>query len=113
MRPANDAVPHSTLQRVCREIETPVKLMRLDADERDDNRIRPCLKQLQISQVGLDVFVDRMDFDVCAVHNGGRHALQIWKRGIRHVAAPKSFDVAIDSILAWFDKNDFEPAHGS
>ena len=89
-----------------RQIEAPLELVRLNADDREQRRIAGTPEKIEITKVRLNVFVDRMCLDVHTVDRGRRHAPNVRNGAVRHEAAAETFDVTAQSVLAGFDYDD-------
>src|SRR5205809_7565814 len=63
VRAANHAMLHTVRTRERRQVETSLELMRLNADQGKERRLRGIAKQVEVSGIGLNVFVDRMRLD--------------------------------------------------
>jgi hypothetical protein len=77
MRSADDAMLYSMLQGISGKVETALKLMRLDAGQRQHGGLVILPQKAQIRKVGLDIFVDDMRFDDVPVKFGRSHTPQV------------------------------------
>ena len=66
------------------------------------------LEQGQVLQVGMNVFVDRVDFHLRAAQPGRRHAPHIRHGAVGHEPPPKTFHVAIRPVVAGLEDHDSE-----
>src|SRR5437016_2783090 len=89
VRATNHTMLHTVRTRERRQVETSVELMRLNADQRKERRLRRIAEQVEVSGIGLNVFVDRMRLDRYAFDRRRRHAPDVRNRAVRHEAAAK------------------------
>ena len=86
-----------------------MELMALHAHQRQQRPAAPGPpEQGQVPQVGMDVFVDRVDFHLRAAQPGRRHAPHVRHRAVGHEPPPKAFHVAIRRVLAGLEDHDSE-----
>ena len=105
MRPADDAVTHAMVARVGGEIEGAVKLVRLDADERDQrNGLGIVMQQAEVTQVLPHVLVDRADLDRGVADACRRHAGDVVERGIGHEPPFETLHRTVGAVLARLDQ---------
>ena len=86
-----------------------MELVALHAHQRHQRPAAPGPpEQGQVPQVGMDVFVDRVDFHRRAAHLGRRHAPHIRHRAVGHEPPAKTFHVAVRRVLAGLEDHDSE-----
>ena len=117
MRAADDDVLDAALARQRGEVQSPVELVALDADESEE---RPPLRtggeERKVLEIGVDVLVDGKSLAGRTVDLGGGEALQVRDRAIGHEAPAEALDVAVGPVFAWFDEDNAErnlSAHGT
>ena len=103
VRSADNAVLHSVCERVSREVQASMELVRLDSDNRDERGFSVRMEKLQIIEIGLNVFVDDVRLDRAPIHLRRRHASQVSNGAVRHESAPEPFHFTRKAILAGFD----------
>ena len=98
-----------------REVQRAMELVALHAHQRQQRPAAPGpLEQGQVPQVGMDVFVDRVDFHLSAAQPGRRHAPHMRHGAVGHEPPPKTFHVAIRPVLAGLENHDSESiSHGA
>jgi len=67
--------------------------MRLHADEGQQRRFVRLAQEIEITKIGLDVFVHGVSLDFHALDRRRRHAPNVGDRAVGHEAAPEPLDV--------------------
>ena len=87
---------------VCRQVERAMELVALHAHQRQQ---RPAAsgpaEQRKVLQVGVDVLVDRVDFDRAAAHDSRRHAPHVGHGAVGHESPAKPLDGAVRPCTCW------------
>ncbi len=98
-----------------REVQRAMELVALHAHQGQQRPAAPGpSEQGQVPQVGMDVFVDRVDFHRRAAQPGRRHAPHIRHRAVGHEPPPKALHVAVRRVLAGLENHDSEwISHGA
>src|SRR5262245_30812390 len=86
-----------------------MELMRLHADECEKRWLVRSPKEIKVTKVGLNVFVDGEGFYVDPVHGLRSHAPDVGNRAVRHEAAAVPFYVAAHAVFARLD--DYDTQH--
>ena len=71
------------------------------------------MQQLQVLEVRPHVFVDHLSFNSAAFQLFRRHATHVGNGPVRHEAASKPLNAAIDTVLAGLENQDSKLLHSS
>src|SRR5262249_23079620 len=96
-----------------REIERPVELMTLDANESHKGlATRSRLEETQIVETRLDVLVDRVNLEAGFADPLPRKAREIATGAVGQEAPAEAFAPAVRSVFARFDEDDAKRSGG-